>query len=53
VSVEKTDEGAKDANPQLRLEFVKSVLDRDYDELSRKTQELAGIVLILILPTEE
>jgi hypothetical protein len=46
VSVEKTDEGAKDANPQLRLEFVKSVLDRDYDELSRKTQELAGIVLI-------
>ena len=46
VSVEKTDEGAKDATPQLRLEFVKSVLDRDYDELARKTQELAGIVLI-------
>jgi hypothetical protein len=46
VSVEKTDEGAKDSSPQLRLEFVKSVLDRDYPELSQKTQELAGIVLI-------
>ncbi|MGA9507597.1 MAG: hypothetical protein WBV55_03015 [Candidatus Sulfotelmatobacter sp.] len=46
VSVEKTDEGAKDSSPQLRLEFVKSVLDRDYPELAQKTQELAGIVLI-------
>lgn len=46
VSVEKTDEGAKESSPQLRLEFVKSVLDRDYPELSQKTQELAGIVLI-------
>jgi hypothetical protein len=46
VSVEKTDEGAKDSSPQLRLEFVKSVLDRNYPELAQKTQELAGIVLI-------
>ena len=46
VSVEKTDEGAKESSPQLRLEFVKSVLDRDYPELAQKTQELAGIVLI-------
>jgi hypothetical protein len=46
VSVEKTDEGAKDSSPQLRLEFIKSVLDRDYPELAQKTQELAGIVLI-------
>jgi hypothetical protein len=46
VSVEKTDEGAKESSPQLRLEFVKSVLDRDYPELAQRTQELAGIVLI-------
>ncbi|MFZ0295321.1 MAG: hypothetical protein WAL52_17050 [Candidatus Sulfotelmatobacter sp.] len=46
VSVEKTDEGVKDSTPQLRLEFVKSVLDRDYPELAQKTQELGGIVLI-------
>ena len=45
VSVEKINE-AKDAGPQLRLEFAKSVLDKDYAELAQKPQELAGIVLI-------
>ena len=46
VSVEKIDESGKDTNPRLRLEFTKSVLDKDYAELARKPQELAGIVLI-------
>ncbi|MFZ0774392.1 MAG: hypothetical protein ACLQU3_25910 [Limisphaerales bacterium] len=46
VSVEKTDENAKDSGPRLRLEFVKSVLDQNYAELARKQQEVAGIVLI-------
>jgi hypothetical protein len=46
VSVEKTDENAKDAGLALRLEFAKSVLNTDYAELAQKTQELAGIVLI-------
>jgi hypothetical protein len=46
VSVEKINEAGKDAGPQLRLEFAKSVLDRDYAELAQKQQELAGIVLI-------
>jgi hypothetical protein len=46
VSVEKTNETAKDSGPQLRLEFAKSVLDKDYAELEQKPQELAGIVLI-------
>ena len=46
VSVEKTDENAKDSGPALRLEFAKSVLNTDYPELAQKTQELAGIVLI-------
>jgi hypothetical protein len=46
VSVEKINETGKDAGPQLRLEFAKSVLDHDYAELAQKQQELAGIVLI-------
>lgn len=46
VSVEKVNESEKDAGPQLRLEFAKSVLDKDYAELAKKPQELAGIVLI-------
>jgi hypothetical protein len=46
VSVEKINEAEKDAGPQLRLEFVKSVLDKDYAELAQKPQELAGIVVI-------
>jgi len=46
VSVEKINESAKDSGPQLRLEFAKSVLDKDYPEVAQKAQELAGIVLI-------
>lgn len=45
VSVEKISE-AKDVSPQLRLEFAKSVLDKDYADLAQKPQELAGIVVI-------
>jgi hypothetical protein len=46
ASVEKIDEGSKDAGARLRLEFAKSVFDKDYAELAQKPQELAGIVLI-------
>jgi len=46
VSVEKINESEKDAGPKLRLEFAKSVLDKDYAELAQKAQELAGIVVI-------
>jgi hypothetical protein len=46
VSVEKTDENAKDSGPKLRLEFVKSVMEKDYAELAQKPQDLAGIVVI-------
>ena len=46
VSVEKINESAKDSGPQLKLEFTKSVFEKDYSELEQKTQELAGIVLI-------
>jgi hypothetical protein len=46
VSVEQTDESAKDLDPKLRLEFTKSVLDKDYAELAAKPLEMEGIVLI-------
>jgi hypothetical protein len=46
VSVEKTNESEKNSGPKLRLEFVKSVLDKDYAEVSKNPQELAGIVVI-------
>ena len=46
VSVEKINESEKEGGPQLRLEFAKSVLDKDYAELAQKPQDLGGIVLI-------
>jgi len=46
VSVEKINETEKDPSSQLRLEFAKSVLDKDYAELAQKPQELSGIVVI-------
>jgi hypothetical protein len=46
VSVEKINENGKDAGPQLKLEFAKSVLDMHYAELAQKPQDLAGVVVI-------
>ncbi len=46
VSVEKISENGKDAGPQLKLEFAKSVLDMHYAELAQKPQDLAGVVVI-------
>jgi hypothetical protein len=44
--VENVNDNQKDVSPQLRLEFAKSVLDKDYAQLAQKSQELGGIVLI-------
>jgi hypothetical protein len=46
VSVQKTDETAKDGGFPVRLEFAKSILDNSYSELAQKSPALAGIVLI-------
>jgi len=46
ISVQKADESAKDAGATLKLEFAKSLLDKNYAELEKETDELAGIVLI-------
>ena len=46
ISVQKTDESATEQGPKLKLEFAKSLLEKSYTELERKSDELAGIVLI-------
>jgi len=46
ISVQKTDETAKDAGLAVKLEFAKSLLDKSYTELVRKPGDVAGIVLI-------
>jgi hypothetical protein len=46
VSVQKVHETSKDAGPTAKLAFAKFVLDRNYGELARSTQQLSGIVLI-------
>ncbi len=46
VTVQKIDEGAKDAGQKERLAYTKALLDKSYTELARKPQELAGVVVI-------
>ena len=46
ISVQKTDESATEQGPKIKLEFAKSLLEKSYTELERKSDELAGIVLI-------
>ena len=46
VSVQKTHETAQNASPEAKLEFAKFVLDNNYAELARESQDLSGIVLI-------
>ena len=46
ISVQKVDEGAKDAGPKDRLEYAKFLLEKTYKELPKKDQELQGIVVI-------
>jgi len=45
VSVEKINE-AKEAGPRLRLEFAKSVLEKEYGDVAKDPKQLGGIVLI-------
>jgi hypothetical protein len=46
ITVEKIDENAKDAGPKERLAFVKFLFEKNYTELSEKSAELSGIVVI-------
>jgi hypothetical protein len=46
ISVQKIQENEKGGGAQAKLEFAKSLLDKNYAELAAKSQELAGVVLI-------
>ncbi|MFZ0561378.1 MAG: hypothetical protein WAM43_07200 [Terriglobales bacterium] len=46
ISVQKIQENEKDSGAQAKLEFAKSLLDKNYAELAAKPQEFAGVVLI-------
>jgi hypothetical protein len=46
LSVQKVDENNRDAGPRQRLEYAKFLLDKSYAEVTQKSQDLAGIVVI-------
>jgi hypothetical protein len=46
ISVQKTDESAASGDGKLKLEFAKSLLDKNYADLEKNAKGLAGIVLI-------
>jgi len=46
ISVQKTDESARDDGARLKLAFAKSLLNKSYAELEKKVDTSAGIVLI-------
>lgn len=46
ITVQKIDESAKDSSRQVKLDFAKDVFEKTYSEISQKSDDLAGIVLI-------
>lgn len=46
ISVQKIDKSSKETGPQVKLDFARSLLDKNYDEVAQKSADLAGIVLI-------
>ncbi len=46
ISVQKIQENEKNGGAQAKLEFAKSLLDKNYAELTGKSHELSGVVLI-------
>ena len=46
ISVQKIQENAKGSGAQAKLEYAKSLLDKNYAELAAKSRELSGVVLI-------
>jgi hypothetical protein len=46
ISVQKVHENEKDSGAQAKLEFAKSLLDKNYADLAARAQEISGIVLI-------
>ena len=46
ISVQRIQENEKGSGAQAKLEFAKSLLEKNYTELAAKSEELAGVVFI-------
>jgi hypothetical protein len=46
ITVQKAGDDAQSAGPRERLDYAKSLLEKNYREIAAKRQELAGIVVI-------
>jgi hypothetical protein len=46
ISVQKIQENEENSGAQAKLEFAKSLLDKNYADLAAKSQEISGIVMI-------
>jgi hypothetical protein len=46
ISVQKIQENEENSGAQAKLEFTKSLLDKNYADLAAKAQEVSGIVMI-------
>ncbi len=46
ISVQKIQENEKDSGAPAKLEYAKSLIDKNYGDLAARAQELSGIVLI-------
>ena len=46
ISVQKIQENEKESGARAKLEFAKSLIDKNYAELAAKSKELSGVVLI-------
>ena len=46
ISVQKIQENEKGSGPEAKLEFAKSLMDKNYADLAAKAKDLSGIVMI-------
>lgn len=46
ISVQKTDESAKDTGPKERLEYAKFLLEKSFADVNAKPKEIQGVVVI-------
>jgi hypothetical protein len=46
MTVQKIDENAVDSSPEVKREFAKSLFDKTYNEVTKNSQAVAGVVLV-------
>jgi hypothetical protein len=46
MTLQKIDENAVDSSPEVKREFAKNLFDKTYSEVTKASQEVAGVVLV-------